>query len=122
MEINKNEVGARIAQARREAGLSQTQLADILGTHPRTVAHYEGAERRPFENIRAIAEALGKSVEWLLYGINTDERLRRLEDALRLDDDTGRLGRALKREEGNTPARPAGDQARDGTETSEEAG
>ena len=35
------EMGARIAQARKERGLTQQQLADALGISQQTLAHYE---------------------------------------------------------------------------------
>ncbi len=40
------QLGARIAQARKEQQLTQTQLAEQLGIAQQTMAHYEGGSSR----------------------------------------------------------------------------
>jgi transcriptional regulator with XRE-family HTH domain len=62
------QVGTRIRQARRNAELTQEELADIVGVHKRTIENYERAQTKPFEHINEIAEATGSSVQELLHG------------------------------------------------------
>lgn len=62
------EIGGRIAQAREEAGLRQEDLADLIGVATRTIQNYEAAATKPYGKLRAIAEATGRNVEWLLHG------------------------------------------------------
>lgn len=55
----ESSLGARIAAARREAGLTQAELADVLGVSEDTIANYESGRRQPrMETLRAIAVAL----------------------------------------------------------------
>jgi transcriptional regulator with XRE-family HTH domain len=60
--------GERLLKAREAAGLSQTELAEILGVLQRTIAYWE---RRPSglrpEQIAKLAIALNVPVEQLLY-------------------------------------------------------
>jgi transcriptional regulator with XRE-family HTH domain len=59
--------GERLAHARQQAGLSQEQLAEKLGTIQRVVAHWE---RRPValraEQLAALADALGVTTDFLV--------------------------------------------------------
>jgi len=67
-ETDLRAVGARIAQARREAGLTQDQLSDVVGVGLRQIQYYESGTSNPYRTLRRIAEATGKSVGWLLHG------------------------------------------------------
>ena len=52
--------GQRIVAARREAGLTQTQLAAAVGVREDTVASWEAGRRQPrVVHVRALARALG---------------------------------------------------------------
>lgn len=60
-------LGARIAELRKEQGLSQQGLADQLGIARQTLAHYEGARLRvPASMLPALANILLVSVEELI--------------------------------------------------------
>lgn len=62
-------LGARIAQLRKEQGLSQQALADALGLAQQTIAHYEGGRiRMPISLLPEVAQ---------LFGVSTDELLGR---------------------------------------------
>lgn len=62
-------LGARIAALRREAGLSQAQLASRLGISPSTMGMYEQGRREPAANILiALGRELNVSVDYLLTG------------------------------------------------------
>lgn len=68
MDDVEKEIGARIRQARREAGFTQPQLAEIVGVELRTVQGYEANEIDPYRKLRQLAEALGVTIGWLLHG------------------------------------------------------
>jgi transcriptional regulator with XRE-family HTH domain len=61
------ELGARIAQLRKEQNLTQQQLADELGIAQQMVASYEiGRRRVPVSMIPALAKSLAAPIETLL--------------------------------------------------------
>jgi DNA-binding XRE family transcriptional regulator len=56
-----------LAGLRRMAGLSQSELAAIVGTHQPNISAYESGEREPsLKIIRALAGALGVGFDVLL--------------------------------------------------------
>jgi transcriptional regulator with XRE-family HTH domain len=59
--------GERLVHARQEAGLTQQQLADKLGTSQRVIAHWERSrvELRA-EHLAALADILGVTTDFLL--------------------------------------------------------
>jgi len=60
-------IGAKIAELRHEAGLSQERLASFLGIPQRTLSYYEReAEDMPSSLLLSIAKALGIPIEDLL--------------------------------------------------------
>ena len=69
MSTNSGEpsFAARLREARKARGLSQSDLARRLGTPPSAIAHFEGERRKPsFASVRAIARALDVSADYLL--------------------------------------------------------
>lgn len=56
-------IGARIAELRAKNGISQTELAELLGTTKQTIYKYETGlvTNIPLEKIERIAEVLGIS-------------------------------------------------------------
>ena len=63
------ERGARVAQARKAAGLSQQALADRVGAGRVTIARIEaGAQRPALDLALKLSAALGESVETLFGG------------------------------------------------------
>ena len=62
-------MGERIAQLRRNKGLSQAALAQALGLSTSTIAMYEQGRREPSVSIIiALADALGVTIDYLLTG------------------------------------------------------
>lgn len=60
------DLGARIAQARKDQGLTQQQLADQLGIAQQTLAHYEvGRLRIPASLLPTLAQLLTLSLDEL---------------------------------------------------------
>jgi len=63
------ELGQRIAQARKAMGLTQTQVAEQLGISQQTLAHYEvGRLRIAVSTLVPLADMLNSSVDELVYG------------------------------------------------------
>ncbi|WP_158755828.1 helix-turn-helix transcriptional regulator [Dyella sp. S184] len=61
------ELGARIAQLRKDRDLTQQELADDLGIAQQTFGHYEiGRLRVPLSMLPDLAALLGESVETVL--------------------------------------------------------
>lgn len=66
-------LGTRIAQLRKDQGLSQQAVADALGVAQQTYAHYEvGRVRMPVSLLPEVAQ---------LFGVSTDEMLGRRSGA-----------------------------------------
>jgi len=63
----QTEFGQRIAMARQNAGLTQTQLAEKLGTSQRVITYWErGTVALRAEQLAALANALNVSTDHLL--------------------------------------------------------
>lgn len=82
------DIGARIAVARKEAGLTQEELGDIVGVSTRSIQGYEYGDVPPYRYINKIAEVVNRSVAWLLHGeeaedtITNAQRLAHIEEQL----------------------------------------
>ena len=64
-------VGKRIAEVRKKQGLTQEQLADILGTTRQAVSKWESDKTNPdLDYIIHICERFSISTDYLLLGIN----------------------------------------------------
>lgn len=76
-------IGTRIAQARREAGLTQEELADLVGVSTRSLQSYEAGNVVPYKHIRKLAKVLKRQVEWFLHGdVEPDPEHARLREEL----------------------------------------
>lgn len=60
--------GARLKAARLAKGLTQAQFAAECGVHAITANRWERGSEPKVDQVRAIATALGCSVDWLLWG------------------------------------------------------
>lgn len=69
MMFNK-QIADRIREARRMAGVTQTQAACALGVHRGTLGHWERGEghRPTSKNLERLAEAFDVNYEWLATG------------------------------------------------------
>ena len=81
-------LGARIASLRRQAGLSQAQLAGRLKISPSAMGMYEQGRREPsVETVVSLAREFGVSTDYLLTGSQPDPKkleeilLRRIQGA-----------------------------------------
>ena len=100
-------LGPRIAALRRAAGISQSELAQMLKISPSAVGMYEQGRREPaLDILAAMAEIFGVTIDFLVTGKagNTEEESRLTQlllervnaSDLRLND---RKARPFSREE-----------------------
>jgi transcriptional regulator with XRE-family HTH domain len=72
--MDKAAVGKRIAEARKQRGLTQQQLAEICGKQREHIARWESGKVIPrFEQLDKLAEALGTSDLSLLFGVEIEK-------------------------------------------------
>jgi PAS domain S-box-containing protein len=62
------EIGARLARARKQAGLTQQALAESLGVTRRSIQGYEAGTVVPYKHLERLARILDRSPSWLLGG------------------------------------------------------
>lgn len=76
-------LGERIRQLRKEAGLSQAELADKIGADPGRVSRYEAGRITPSaEALARLAETLNISIDHLLIDGIPRRPLHAAQDAL----------------------------------------
>ena len=66
-------VGRRIARARKEAGLTQEELAARVGVTRRSIQGWEAGSIAPYRHLDRLAAALGRRREWLVAEQPTDD-------------------------------------------------
>ena len=80
MEVVMSDVGQRINMLRKELRLSQEELAERADISKQTVSVIEGGKREILaSNIARIADALGVSTDYLLFGTRTEPDIARLD-------------------------------------------
>jgi PAS domain S-box-containing protein len=62
------EIGARLAQARKQAGLTQKALAESLGVTRRSIQGYEAGTVVPYKHFDRLGELLGRTAASFLGG------------------------------------------------------
>ena len=73
MKINE-----KIMTARKKAGMSQIDLADVMGVSRQSVSKWETGEANPeITKLKQLADALNVSVDWLLSEEDTEENASR---------------------------------------------
>jgi len=84
-QLDPDGIRARIRQARKEAGLTQEQLAELIEKHKRTVENYERVRVPDYRELNKIARVLNRPIEWFLHGdVPADDALA--EVSAKLDD------------------------------------
>ncbi len=67
-------LGKRMTELRKAKNLSQTELAKLVGLSYAQIGRYETkGSQPPAEVLKKIADALGTTADYLVYG-NTDEK------------------------------------------------
>lgn len=78
----KNNLGHRVAQLRKQCGMSQTDLAKVVGVSYAQLGRYETkGTQPPAEVLKKIAEALGTTVDYLISGDKDEKAQATLRDA-----------------------------------------
>ena len=63
------EFGERLYKARKNAGMTQQELADEVGVTDRAIGNWESGHNAPTSfNVCMLAKALGVSAGWLIAG------------------------------------------------------
>lgn len=86
-------IGEKITQLRKEKGLSQTELADIIKASREAISKYERGEAIPSVEVAAkIADVFEVTIDFLIgknHNMAVDKKtLRRMQDIDKLDDGT----------------------------------
>jgi transcriptional regulator with XRE-family HTH domain len=88
-EIDRAAISIRLAQSRQEVALTQSEMAELLTVHLRSIQNYESPKVRaiPFDQLEQWGQITGRNKEWLLHGdeplIVADDRLAAIEQELR---------------------------------------
>ena len=65
----KKEVGARLKEWRLKKGLTQQDLAQLLGVSRSTIASWEiGRTEIPYEALKKLKDRFGLDLNWLIGG------------------------------------------------------
>ncbi len=81
------ELGKRIRQLRFRAGMTQEQLAEILGVVPQSVSKWEnGASMPDITALPLLAETFGVSIDDL-FGLSVPQRLNRIENRMDAEEE-----------------------------------
>ena len=76
-------LGARIAALRREAGLSQAELASRLQVSPSALVMYEQGRREPSaDTLVRLSRELGVTTDYLLTGKPAERETEKLDELL----------------------------------------
>lgn len=79
-QLEGRAIGERIAQARREAGLTQEQMAELATFSKRSLQDYEAGVTIPYAHMHEISALLKKPVPWFLHGEPDEGELERLRE------------------------------------------
>jgi transcriptional regulator with XRE-family HTH domain len=61
-------IGWRLARARKERGLTQEELAALVGVSPRSIQGYEAGKVVPYRRLGELANVMNREVGWILQG------------------------------------------------------
>lgn len=76
-----NQLGERIKKARKDLGMSQTELAKKVGLSYAQIGRYETKNTQPqTEVLKNIAEVLEVSIDYLMNGSKEEQATNKLSD------------------------------------------
>ncbi len=85
--LTNKEIGARVKKRRKEIGMSQEKLAEILNVTYQQVQRYEnGVNKLNVENIQLIADALSVPVSYFFEWDRTYESIQRPPPLLTVEE------------------------------------
>jgi transcriptional regulator with XRE-family HTH domain len=99
-QVEAGGIGRRIARARKERGLTQEELAALIGVSPRSIQGYEAGSVVPYRRLARLAAVCNRDIGWLLEGdTNTDHELveRLLYAVEELSAQASRIGAIAER-------------------------
>ena len=64
----RKQVGRRLIEARRELGISQKEISELIHTSERSMQAYESGEVLPVRKLRELSTVLDKPIAWILHG------------------------------------------------------
>ena len=92
-QLEAKAIGARIALARKEAGMTQEDVGDLASFSKRSLQDYETGVTIPYKHLRELSGLLDRPVEWYLHGEPSEEATAEALFAPRLDDIEEKLDR-----------------------------
>lgn len=92
-----DDLASRLLKARTKKGLTQTQLAKLVGVRQSTIGNLESRQRKTSRNLAAIAEVLDVSPLYLETGKMQDQRASAPVQSADDDDDLIRVNAAERR-------------------------
>lgn len=74
-ELDRAAISLRLAESREQAGLTQDEMADLLGIHFRSIQNYESpkVDRIPWDKLDEWGRVTATTKEWILHGIEASE-------------------------------------------------
>ena len=88
-EAKKYELAYRVAQLRVKRGLTQSELAKIMGTKQSSIARFESGDTQPrISFLRRVVEALGGSLDIQIIDHEEAAVNEEVKDKLNNDEDT----------------------------------
>lgn len=67
-ETHAHEIGKRLIEARRELGMSQRELADLIHVSERSMQAYESGDVIPYRKLKDLGDVLSRPMSWILHG------------------------------------------------------
>lgn len=67
-QLEAKAIGARIAQARNEQGMTQEEMCELTTFSKRSLSDYENGVTIPYKHLREISALLSRPVEFFLHG------------------------------------------------------
>jgi len=67
-QLQAKEIGARIALARNEHGMTQEELTELASFSKRALQNWEAGASVPYRHMQEISGLLNRPTEWFLHG------------------------------------------------------
>jgi len=71
--LETDTVGQRLIAARKEMGMKQVEVAELIHVSERTMHAYESDEVVPFRKLKELSELLGRPMSWILHGDKAEQ-------------------------------------------------
>jgi transcriptional regulator with XRE-family HTH domain len=80
--INMTNFGDNLKNARTKKGISQGQLAELMGIHPAHISRYERNQTVPsIDVVKKFADILEVSTDMLVYGTDDEKAQGKIKDS-----------------------------------------